>query len=120
VTAKRQRAERHGRRGEALAAWYLRAQGWRIVDQRVRTPRGEIDIVARRGRTVCFVEVKWRQRAEDLDFAIDPWRLRRVAAAVEAVAPRFAMPGDDIRIDVLLMSPWRWPRRIENASQSGA
>lgn len=120
MTARRQRAERQGRRGETLAAWYLRLQGWRIVGQRVRTPRGEIDIVARRGRTVCFVEVKWRRRAEDLDLAIDPWRLRRVAAAVEAVAARFAKPGEDIRIDVLLISPWRWPRRIENASQSGA
>lgn len=120
MTAKRQQAERRGRRGETLAAWYLRLQGWRIIGQRVRTPRGEIDLVARRGRTVCFVEVKWRRDPRELDRAIDPWRLRRVEAAVEAVAARFARPGDDIRIDVLLLSPGRWPRRIENASQSGA
>ena len=116
----RQRAERRGRRGETLAAWYLRLKGWRIVARRVRTARGEIDIVARRGRTVCFIEVKWRQNARDLDLAIDPWRLRRVEAAAEAVAARFTRPNDDLRIDVLLLTPWRWPRRIENASQSGA
>lgn len=120
MKAGRQHAERQGRRGETLAAWYLRLHGWRIVARRVRTPRGEIDLVARRGRTVCFVEVKWRRNARDLDLAIDLWRLRRVEAAAEAVAARFARPGDDIRIDVLLLSPRRWPRRIENASQSGA
>ena len=116
------RAEREarGRRGEWLAAWYLRLTGWRILAQRVKTPRGEIDLVARRGRLVVFVEVKWRARAKDLDEAIDHWRLRRVAAAAEAVAARFAKPGDDLRIDVLLLAPRRWPRRIANAWQSGA
>ena len=116
------RAEREaqGRRGEWLAAWYLRLTGWRVLAQRVKTPRGEIDLVARRGRLVAFVEVKWRASAADLDQSIDHWRLRRVAAAAEAIAPRYAKPGDDLRIDVLLLAPRRWPRRIANAWQSGA
>lgn len=120
MTAKRREAEHRGRRGEFLAAWYLRLQGWRILAKRVRTPRGEVDLVTRRGSMVCFVEVKWRRHPADLAKAIDPWRLRRVVAAAEAVAPRFVRAGDDMRVDVLLLSPWRWPRRIENASQSGA
>ncbi len=109
-------AERQGRRGEALAAWYLRLTGWAILARRLKTPRGEIDLVARRGRTVAFVEVKWRQSAAARDLAIDPWRLRRVIAASEAVAHRFAANGEDIRIDVILLAPWRWPRHIANAS----
>jgi putative endonuclease len=116
---KRAEAERRGRRGEALAGWYLRLTGWRILARRVKTPRGEVDLVARRGRTVAFVEVKWRASAADLGIAIDDWRLRRVAAAAEAIAPRYARPGDDQRIDVLLLAPGCWPRRIANAWQTG-
>lgn len=112
------RAEREarGRRGEAWAAWYLRLTGWRILAQRVKTPRGEIDLIARRGRTVIFVEVKWRASAAELDSAIDPYRLRRVVAAAEAVANRYARAGEDLRIDVLLLAPWTWPRHMANVS----
>ena len=110
-------AERRGRRAEALAAWFLRLKGWRIVARRVKTPRGEIDLIARRGRTVAFVEVKWRAGAADLDQAIDSYRLRRVAAAAEAVASRYARAGDDQRIDVVLLAPGRFPRHIVNAWQ---
>jgi putative endonuclease len=114
---KREIAEKHGRRGEGWAALWLRLRGWRIVARRVKTPRGEIDLVARRGRTVAFVEVKWRITHAGLDTAIDEYRLRRVAAAVEAVAHRHTRPGDTIRIDVLLLAPRRWPRHIVNAWQ---
>ncbi len=114
---KRELAERRGRRGEGWAGWWLRLQGWRIVARRVKTPRGEIDLVARRGRTVAFVEVKWRATEKELALAIDEYRLRRAAGAAEAVAHRFARPGDTIRIDVLLLAPRRWPRHIVNAWQ---
>ncbi len=111
------RAEREakGRRGESLAAWYLRLKGWRILARRVKTARGEIDLIARRGAVVAFVEVKWRDRAEELDQAVDPYRLRRVAAAAEAVAHRYARAGDIQRIDVLLLAPGRFPRHMANA-----
>lgn len=116
----RAKAERDGRRGEGMAALYLRLAGWRILARRVKTPRGEIDIVARRGRTVCFVEVKWRATDGELDTAISLPRLRRVASAAEALTARFARPDDTVRIDVILIAPGRWPRRIENAWQPGA
>jgi putative endonuclease len=114
---KRVIAEKRGRRGEGWAALWLRLHGWRVVARRVKTPRGEIDLIARRGRTVAFVEVKWRAGSAELDTAIDAYRLRRVAAAVEAAAHRHARPGDTIRIDVLLLAPRRWPRHIVNAWQ---
>ncbi len=106
--------EAQGRRGEWLAAWYLRLTGWRILAQRAKTPRGEVDIVARRGRKVAFVEVKWRSSREGLDQAIDAYRLRRVAAAAEVLAVRHVRPGDDMRIDVLLLAPGRFPRHLTN------
>ena len=112
---KRQRAEQRGRRGESIAAWWLRLHGWRILAMRAKTFAGEVDLVARRGRTVVFCEVKTRATQAELDIAIDRRRLARVAAAANLLAARYARQGEDIRIDVILLSPWRWPRHIPNA-----
>ncbi len=111
----RRTAEQSGRRGERLAAWWLRLKGWTILDRRVRTPAGEVDLIARRGSLVAFVEVKTRKTAAELDFAIDERRLARVAAAAEVLMPTYAGPGDDIRIDVILLAPGTRPLHIENA-----
>lgn len=118
--ARRTEAEQRGRRGETLAVWWLRLTGWRILGRRLRVGAGEVDIVARRGGVVAFVEVKWRARAADLDFAVDTYRLRRVARAAEVFAGRFARHGDTLRIDVILLAPNRWPRRIAHVWQPGA
>jgi len=111
----RRAAEASGRRGERIAAWWLRLKGWRILDKRVRTPAGEVDLVARKGNLIAFVEVKMRATSAELDFAIDERRLTRVAAAAEVLMPRYAGPGDDIRVDVILLAPGTMPRHIENA-----
>jgi putative endonuclease len=95
---KRQRAERGGRRAESLAALWLQLKGWQIVARRVRTPVGEVDLVARRGRLLAFIEVKARATAREADFALDEYRLRRVAAAADA----------------MFIVPWRLPRHLEN------
>ena len=114
-TGERRVAEAAGRRGERLAGWWLRLKGWHILDRRVRTPAGEVDIVARRGTLVAFVEVKMRATPAELDHAIDERRLARVAAAAEYLMPRYATAGEDIRVDVLLLAPGTRPRHIENA-----
>ena len=114
-SGQRREAEATGRRGERLAAWWLRLKGWRILDRRVRTPAGEVNLVARRGNLIAFVEVKTRATAAELDYAIDERRLARVAAAAEVLMPRYAGPGDDIRVDVILLAPGTRPRHIENA-----
>lgn len=111
----RRAAEAAGRRGERLAAWWLRQRGWEVLGERVRTPAGEVDLIVRRGGIVAFVEVKTRKRAAELDFAIDRHRLARVAAAAELLMGRYATAGEDIRVDVLLLAPGTSPRHIENA-----
>ncbi|MGB3166180.1 MAG: YraN family protein [Alteraurantiacibacter sp.] len=112
---KRQAAEAHGRKAEDEAAAWLEAQGWNILARRVKVKVGEIDLVASRDKLIAFVEVKWRRRAADLDLAIDEYRLRRVAAAAEAVAHEYATHGEDMRVDVILLAPGASPRHIENA-----
>ena len=114
---KRQRAEQGGRRAETLAAWWLRLHGWRILARRVRTPVGEVDLIARRGRVTAFIEVKARATDADSALALDDYRLRRVVAAAEALAHRYARAGDDLRIDALFIVPWRLPRHVRNISQ---
>jgi putative endonuclease len=111
---KRQRAERGGRRAERLAALWLQLKGWKILGRRVRIPAGEVDLIARRGKTVAFVEVKARATVEEAGFSLDEWRLRRVAAAAEALAHRYARPGDDIRLDAIFIVPRRLPRHMTN------
>jgi putative endonuclease len=115
LSYNRKRAERRGRLGETVAGLWLNIQGWSIVARRVRTPAGEIDLIARRGHTTLFVEVKTRAIKAELDIAIDHHRLSRVASAAAMLAPRFVRPGDDIRVDVILLAPWSLPRHIRNA-----
>ena len=114
---KRRAAERRGHKGEALAALWLQLKGWRILARRLRTPVGEIDLVARRGRTVAFVEVKARATVAEADLSLDRRRLRRVAAAADAVLARYAGPGDLSRIDAIFIVPGRWPRHVPDVWQ---
>jgi putative endonuclease len=113
----RQQAEKRGRGAETLACWYLRLKGWRILARRARVPGGEVDIVARRGRTLAFVEVKARSTEEAAAFALDDWRLRRVVVAAERLASRYIREGDQVRIDALFIVPRRWPRHLANVWQ---
>ena len=113
----REAAEKRGRGAETLACWYLRLKGWHILARRARVPGGEVDIVARRGRVLAFVEVKARATDEAAAQSLDAWRLRRVVVAAERLAPRFIRPGDDLRIDAIFMVPGRWPRHLANIWQ---
>jgi putative endonuclease len=77
-------------------------------------PGGEVDLVARRGRTVAFVEVKQRGSAGAADLSLDHYRLRRVAVAAERLAPKYAREGDTLRIDALFLVPGRLPKHLAN------
>ena len=114
---KRKEAEGRGRGAETLACWFLRLKGWRILARRARVPGGEVDIVARRGRTLAFIEVKARGSEEAAAFALDRYRLRRVAVAAERLTPRYMREGDDVRIDALFVVPGKLPRHLANVWQ---
>ena len=114
---RRRIAEQRGRKAETLACWYLRLKGWTILQQRARVRGGEVDIIARRGRILAFIEVKARADEDGAGFALDHYRLRRVAAAAEQLASRFLRPGDDIPIDAIFMVRGRWPRHLADVWQ---
>ena len=113
----REAAEKRGRGAETLACWWLRLHGWRILARRARVPGGEVDIIARRRRTLAFVEVKARATQDAAAMSLDAWRLRRVVTAAERLAPRYLKAGDDLRIDAISIVPGRFPSHMPNVWQ---
>ena len=112
---RRLAAELFGRRGETVAAWFLRLKGYRILARRFRTPAGEIDLVASRFGTLVFVEVKARRSGapEDAWIAVNTRRVTAAADFYLARHPRLA--GSDLRYDVIFLAPMTWPRHVVNA-----
>ena len=110
----RKAAEQRGRRAENIAACWMRLHGWSILAKRARVTGGEVDLVARRGHTLAFIEVKQRATEEAAAWSLDQYRLRRVAVAAEQLALRYLRPGDIIRIDVITLVPGRLPRHLPN------
>lgn len=96
------RAHRYGAAGEDAAARYLQSLGFAILTRNLRTIDGEIDIVAREGAIIVFIEVKARMSSHfgSALSAVD----RRKRARIRAVAEdylQFAAPGTEARFDVL-------------------
>ena len=109
----RRGAEIRGRRAEALAALLLRMKFYRILARRYRTPVGEIDIVARHGKVIVFVEVKERSSEAEAIEALTAGGRKRIARAADLwVAAHPAAAGLDRRFDVILAVPGRWPRHL--------
>lgn len=112
----RVRAYKSGLFAETLAALMLRFKGYAIVARRYKTPVGEIDLVALRGKRLAFVEVKRRKTAEDAAWTLPAKQRRRIVRAAQywlAGHPNFS--GHDLAFDVVLTAPWSLPRYIENA-----
>jgi putative endonuclease len=81
---------------------------------RARVPGGEVDLVARRWKTLAFVEVKQRATAGAAAWSLDEYRLRRVAVAAERLRAHYARPGDVVRIAAIFVVPRRLPRHLAN------
>jgi putative endonuclease len=117
---ERRRAERAGRRAETIAAWYLRAKFYAIVKQRYKTPVGEIDIIATRGRTTIFVEVKSRKNPRmEFDALASVNRHRIVQAAKFFLAQNPQLVENSLRFDVIFLAPFIWPHHLRGAFDVG-
>ncbi len=108
----RQHAERNGRRAESAAALYLRLKGYRILARRARTRAGEVDIVARHGDTLVFVEVKLRATLDSGHQALHLASRQRIIAASRVLTPRYLGACTTTRIDAILIRPWGWPQHL--------
>ncbi len=119
VDPKRRRAHFWGLKAEGRAALWLRLKGYRILARRYRTPRGEIDLVARRGGTIAIVEVKARGTRDAALEAITPANRRRITEAASLWLSRNPRYNDaTLRFDALLIAPGRWPRHLPNAFEA--
>ena len=119
MSEKRVRAYRHGLFAETVAALLLRLKGHRIVVWRYKTPVGEIDLVALKGKRLAFVEVKRRKSLDEAGWSLPTRARRRIVRAAQywlAGHPDFA--GHDLAFDVVLAAPWTWPRYIEECISS--
>jgi putative endonuclease len=117
--AKKRRAFRRGQVAELKCLWHLRLCGWRILARRFRVPSGEVDLIARRGRVLAAIEVKARDSLAAAVESISPRQRRRIARALDHfLAQRPDLARLDIRFDVMLVTPGRWPRRLADAWRS--
>lgn len=101
---------RRGRMSEWMAAAALLARGYRILGRRVRTPHGEIDVIAVRGRRLAFVEVKARATRVEAQAALTTRQATRMARAAEFWLSRHARYREHDRgFDAMLIVPGRLP-----------
>lgn len=129
LDALREIAERHhlrpdvatGRRGENLAHRYLQACGYRIVGRNYRPAggRGEIDLIARHGEVLVFVEVKTRQAVNfgEPERAIDLEKQAALRHAARSYAFTAGVDLSRVRLDVISVVLTKPPRirHLENA-----
>lgn len=105
-----------GIEAENMAAAYLMFKGYRILEKRFKTPAGEIDLIAKRGNTLVFVEVKKRKTEADAAEAINAKNQARVRDAALLYLQKHPEYNNlDMRFDALIFSGTPWPRHEENA-----
>lgn len=111
----RQARQRRGHHAEWLAALALMVRGYRVIARRQKTPLGEIDLIAVRGRRLAFVEVKRRATREEAEAAITAEQRSRVRRAASLWLARNARyQTHEIGFDLVFQLPRRWPVYIEN------
>jgi putative endonuclease len=121
ATRTRQGRERRGRQAETTAALWLQLKAYRILDRRVRAPKGEIDLIASKGAMLVFVEVKQRQRMETALEAVTPDLQRRVQDAARLWVRRHRRHADWLwRFDIVVLAPGRFPRHMPEAWRADA
>jgi len=109
-----------GLSGEHLAMAYLTACGWAVESHRFRCAGHDLDIVARKDRTVAFVEVKTRKNpAPDEPLAAIHFRKQRgIARAAECWRLRFGRREDGYRFDVITVTGQGADRCIEHLTDA--
>lgn len=101
---------------ETGAKVYLLLKGYYPLASRYKTRLGEIDLITKRGKTLVFIEVKWRQGQDAAAEAIHAENQQRVRRAAELYLQKHPeYTGYDIRFDAVIMGRGAWPRHIRGA-----
>src|SRR3954463_10042170 len=117
----RLKARARGRWAERLAGCWLIAKGFRILARGMRTPVGEIDLIARRGRLVVFVEVKARAELGVAYDALRPAQRARITRAGSGyLTGRPDLAACDLRYDVVVIGGWGLPKQLIDAWRAEA
>ncbi len=110
-TSRRRGALSFGLRAESVAAWLLRLKGYSILARRYKVSGGEIDLIARRGEAVAFVEVKARGDIDVALEAISATKRRRISLAARVwIARNPWAAGFTLRGDAVYVAPGKLPR----------
>lgn len=110
------KAERRGRISEYWAALYLLLKGYRVLALRHRTGLGEIDIIARKGDLVVFVEVKARRSEREAIDAVSHTAQARIRSASDLwLARQKDAHRLSLRYDIVAVRPLRWPQHFKDA-----
>ncbi len=105
-----------GGSAERLAAGLLRMKGFRILEQRFRGPGGEVDLIAKRGSILLFIEVKARKDMETAAYSITERQKARIIDAARAYIGQHPEYSElSMRFDAMLVARWRLPRHIKGA-----
>ena len=113
---KRVRAQITGRMAEHFAALFLRLKLYSILARRVKTPVGEIDLIAKRGNWVVFVEVKMRRtRTAQADALAKVNKRRIINAAQFYLSGNPEIAQKNLRFDVIFLAPYTWPTHLQAA-----
>jgi len=113
---QRRKALRRGQFSEYLAALSLMLRGYHILAMRYRVKAGEIDIIARKGDLVSFIEVKARATAADAVFAVSGSTQSRIRnASLHWLQTRKDAGQLSWSYDIVAVRPWRWPEHFKDA-----
>lgn len=119
MTEARQKRYRAGIWAEKFAAVWLFFKGYSVLARRYKCPLGEIDLIVKRGKTIAFVEVKYRQSLADAAFSISDHQKQRIVRSANFwLQANSQQVYETLTMDVILLAPLRLPQHIQNAFEA--
>ncbi|RMG59846.1 MAG: YraN family protein, partial [Deltaproteobacteria bacterium] len=95
-----------GLEAEDAACRFLQEKGFQLIERNVRSLSGEIDVLARDGRTLVVVEVRRRSAPSVVSTGelVPPAKRRKIVQVAREVVGKYMRPGDSLRFDVVVVT----------------
>lgn len=120
---KKRKAYFWGQGAEWLSVLLLMVKGYRVLARRFKCKVGEIDLIARKGKLICFIEVKARKTKQEALEAVSFRQQQRIIRAAEwyltknCSGIKESFQGTSYRFDIITVEPWRLPTHVKDAWQ---